>query len=83
MSEVRDELVRAKYVFLDKITEQARQMSWVRAAVYSKVCCICTISLYCTIPIFKNCDKRKNAGNQLFLLFPQLFSTMLQENYTT
>ena len=53
MSEVRDELVRAKYVFLDKITEQARQMSWVRAAVYSKVCCICSISLYCTIPILK------------------------------
>lgn len=37
MTEVRDELVRAKTVFIEKITEQARQICWVRAVVYSKV----------------------------------------------
>ena len=37
MTDVSDELARAEQVFLDKITDQARQMSWVRAVVYSKV----------------------------------------------
>jgi len=37
MADVRDELVRAKTVFIEKITEQARQICWVRAVVYSKV----------------------------------------------
>ncbi|XP_053378439.1 E3 ubiquitin-protein ligase RNF123-like [Mercenaria mercenaria] len=36
MTEVRDELVRARSVFLEKITEQARQICWVRAIIYSK-----------------------------------------------
>lgn len=36
MSEVQEELERAKKVFLEKITDQARQMSWVRAFIYSK-----------------------------------------------
>ncbi|WAR26433.1 RN123-like protein [Mya arenaria] len=31
MTEVRDELVRAKTVFIEKITEQARQICWIRA----------------------------------------------------
>ncbi|KAL4226862.1 hypothetical protein ACF0H5_014841 [Mactra antiquata] len=36
MTDVRDELVRAKYVFLEKITELARQLCWVRTVTYSK-----------------------------------------------
>ncbi|XP_052781635.1 E3 ubiquitin-protein ligase RNF123-like [Mya arenaria] len=36
MTEVRDELVRAKTVFIEKITEQARQICWIRAVVYSQ-----------------------------------------------
>lgn len=36
MTDVRQELERAKTVFLEKIMDQARQMSWVRAVVYSK-----------------------------------------------
>ncbi|XP_060567835.1 E3 ubiquitin-protein ligase RNF123-like [Ruditapes philippinarum] len=36
MDDVRDELIRAKSVFLEKITEQARQICWVRAVIYSK-----------------------------------------------
>jgi len=37
MTDVRDELVRAQGVFINKITEQARQICWIRAVVYSKV----------------------------------------------
>ncbi|XP_041349539.1 E3 ubiquitin-protein ligase RNF123-like [Gigantopelta aegis] len=36
MVEVHDYLGNAKQVFLDKITEQARQMGWVIAVIYSK-----------------------------------------------
>lgn len=36
MSDVREELVRAKSVFLDQITVYARQLCWVRAVIYSK-----------------------------------------------
>ncbi|XP_050413378.2 E3 ubiquitin-protein ligase RNF123 [Patella vulgata] len=36
MKDVRDDLLKAKEVFLEKITEQARQMGWVLAVIYSK-----------------------------------------------
>ncbi|KAK3585943.1 hypothetical protein CHS0354_038485 [Potamilus streckersoni] len=36
LSEVKMELERARVVFLEKITEQARQMAWVIAVIYSE-----------------------------------------------
>ena len=37
MEDVLDELHKAREVFIEKATEQARHMAWVIAVIYSKV----------------------------------------------
>lgn len=37
MGDVLEELYKAREVFVEKATEQARHMAWVMAVIYSKV----------------------------------------------